>query len=109
MARLRRNVQSGAGGLRAAAVGRLDLAEYSRLDRRNHRGKHRDSLALGEVGRSANRSPRDSMTASRAAVALAISGGAALSSLETTVLLTVEDTLEALRRAKKVQYRPPGA
>src|SRR5881628_1052371 len=67
MARLRRNVQSGAGGLRAAAVGRLDLAEYSRLDRRNHRGKHRDSLALGEVGRSANRSPRDRMTASRSA------------------------------------------
>jgi len=46
---------------------------------------------------------------SMAAVALAISGGGALSSLETTVLLTVEETLEALRKAKQVRYRPPGA
>ena len=45
---------------------------------------------------------------SMAAVALAISGGGALSSLETTVLLSVEDTLEALRRAEEVRYRPPG-
>jgi len=44
-----------------------------------------------------------------AAVALAIGGGGALSSLETTVLLTVDETMEALRKAKKVQYRPPGA
>ena len=46
---------------------------------------------------------------SMAAVALAISGGGALSSLETTVLLTVEETLAALRKAEEVQYRPPGA
>ena len=45
---------------------------------------------------------------SMAAVALAISGGGALSSLETTVLLTVEETMDALRRAEQVQYRPPG-
>ena len=45
---------------------------------------------------------------SMAAVALAINGGGALSSLETTVLLTVEETMEALRTAKEVQYRPPG-
>ena len=31
------------------------------------------------------------------------------SSLETTVLLTVEDTIDALRKADQVQYRPPGA
>jgi hypothetical protein len=43
-----------------------------------------------------------------AAVALAISGGGALSSLETTVLLTVAETIEALRKAEQVQYRPPG-
>jgi hypothetical protein len=42
-----------------------------------------------------------------AAVALAIGGGGALSSIETTVLLTVEDTLEALRRAQAVGYRAP--
>ncbi|MEU9997490.1 GYD domain-containing protein [Streptomyces sp. NPDC050848] len=46
---------------------------------------------------------------SMAAVALAISGGGALSSFETTVLLTVDDTLDALRRAGQVRYRPPGA
>jgi hypothetical protein len=46
---------------------------------------------------------------SMAAVALAISGGGALSSLETTVLMTVDDTMDALRQAKDVQYRAPGA
>ena len=46
---------------------------------------------------------------SMAAVAIAIGGGGALSSFETTVLLTVEETLEALHQAKAVQYRPPGA
>jgi len=46
---------------------------------------------------------------SMAAVSLAISGGGALSSLETTVLLTVDETLEALRKAEAVGYRRPGA
>jgi uncharacterized protein with GYD domain len=46
---------------------------------------------------------------SMAAVALAISGGGALGSLETTVLLTVDETLEALRKADQVGYRAPGA
>jgi uncharacterized protein with GYD domain len=45
---------------------------------------------------------------SMATVALAISGGGALSSLETTVLLTVDETMEALRKAEQVQYRAPG-
>ena len=44
-----------------------------------------------------------------AAVAIAISSGGALSKFETTVLLTVEETLEALGRADTVGYRPPGA
>jgi hypothetical protein len=44
-----------------------------------------------------------------ASVALAITAGGALSSLETTVLLTVDETMEALRRAEQVQYRAPGA
>ena len=43
-----------------------------------------------------------------AAVSLAISGGGALSSFETTVLLTVDETLGALRKAEQVQYREPG-
>ena len=46
---------------------------------------------------------------SMAAVALAIGGGGALSSLETTVLMSVDDTLEALRKAGQVGYRAPGA
>ena len=46
---------------------------------------------------------------SMAAVALAISGGGALRSLETTVLLTVEETLDALSKAQEVEYRPRGA
>jgi len=45
---------------------------------------------------------------SMAAVAIAIGGGGALSSLETTVLLTVEETLEALDKAGQLRYRPPG-
>ena len=45
---------------------------------------------------------------SMAAVAVAIGGGGALSSLQTTVLLTVEETLEALDKARSIQYKPPG-
>ena len=45
---------------------------------------------------------------SMAAVGLAITGGGALSKFETTTLLTVEETLDALRRAQKVGYRQPG-
>ena len=46
---------------------------------------------------------------SMAAVAIAISGGGALSKFETTQLLTVEETLDALRRVGSVGYRQPGA
>jgi hypothetical protein len=43
------------------------------------------------------------------AVALAIGAGGALSSIETTVLMSVEETMEALRKADQIKYRPPGA
>ena len=46
---------------------------------------------------------------SMAAVALAIGSGGALSSVETTVLLTVDETLDALGKAGQVGYRAPGA
>src|SRR5512134_1545595 len=46
---------------------------------------------------------------SMAAVALAITGGGALGSLETTVLMSVEELMQALGRAKSVRYRSPGA
>ena len=46
---------------------------------------------------------------SMAAVAMAISGGGALSKFETTVLLSVEETMDAMQRASEIRYRPPGA
>ncbi len=47
-------------------------------------------------------------TVSMAAVAIAIGGGGALSSIQTIVLLSVEETMEALQRAASISYRPPG-
>jgi uncharacterized protein with GYD domain len=46
---------------------------------------------------------------SMAAVVMAIGSGGALSKIETTPLLTVEETLDALGRARTVTYRPPGS
>jgi uncharacterized protein with GYD domain len=46
---------------------------------------------------------------SMSAVVLAIGAGGALSKCETSVLMTVEETLEALRTAQQIRYRPPGA
>ena len=43
-----------------------------------------------------------------ASALLAVAGSGAFRSLSTTVLLTVEETLEALRRAQSIAYRPPG-
>ena len=45
---------------------------------------------------------------SMAATALAIGAGGALSSMQTTVLLSVEDTLAAMQKAASIKYRPPG-
>jgi len=46
---------------------------------------------------------------SMAAVALAISAGGALSSYQTTVLLSVEELLAALGKVKSIGYRRPGS
>jgi uncharacterized protein with GYD domain len=46
---------------------------------------------------------------SMAAVAMAITAGGALSSLETTTLLTVDETMDAMRKAQEIGYRAPGA
>ena len=46
--------------------------------------------------------------ASAAGVVLAITAGGALASVETTVLMTVEETLEALAKGKGIAYRQPG-
>lgn len=45
---------------------------------------------------------------SMAAVAISLGGGGAIRSLETTVLLTVEETLDALGKAQQIRYRKPG-
>ena len=45
---------------------------------------------------------------SMAATALAITAGGALSSMQTTVLLSVEETVQALQKAAAIKYRPPG-
>ena len=46
--------------------------------------------------------------ASAASYVLAIAAGGALSKVETTVLMTVEETLEALAKGKAITYRRPG-
>ncbi|HEX9372739.1 MAG TPA: GYD domain-containing protein, partial [Roseiflexaceae bacterium] len=45
---------------------------------------------------------------SLAGAVLAITAGGALASVETTVLMTVEETLEALAKGKRIGYRRPG-
>ena len=45
---------------------------------------------------------------SMAGLVLAIAAGGALASVETTVLMTVEETLEALAKGKGIGYRKPG-
>jgi uncharacterized protein with GYD domain len=45
---------------------------------------------------------------SMAAVALAIGSGGAVTSLETTVLMSIEETIEALGKAGQIKYRAPG-
>ena len=46
---------------------------------------------------------------SMAAVAVALSAGGAIKSLQTTAMLTVEETLTALEKARSVAYRAPGS
>ena len=46
---------------------------------------------------------------SHAAVVLAIGSGGAVTNLETTVLLSVEDAMAAMSKAQDVKYRPPAA
>jgi uncharacterized protein with GYD domain len=45
---------------------------------------------------------------SMAATSIASSAGGALSSLQTTALLTVEEAIAAMQKASSITYRPPG-
>jgi uncharacterized protein with GYD domain len=46
--------------------------------------------------------------ATAAAVAMAVAGAGALSKLETTVLIGMDEAQEAMRKAAAATYRPPG-
>jgi uncharacterized protein with GYD domain len=45
---------------------------------------------------------------SMGAVAMAISAGGALSSIQTIPLLTIDETMAAMKKASSISYRPPG-
>jgi len=45
---------------------------------------------------------------SMAATAIAIAAGGAMGKMQTSVLLTIEETMEALRAASSIAYDPPG-
>ena len=46
--------------------------------------------------------------ATAAAIAMTVAGSGALSRLETTVLIGMEEAQEAMRKAAAATYRPPG-
>lgn len=46
---------------------------------------------------------------SMAALAMAISAGGAVGGLKTTVLLSMDEAVEAMRKAGSVAYRPPSS
>jgi len=47
--------------------------------------------------------------ATAAALAMAVGAGGALSDVETTVLLDMDEAQEAMRKAAAATYRPPGS
>jgi uncharacterized protein with GYD domain len=47
--------------------------------------------------------------ASAAALAMAVGAGGALSEIETTVLLDMDEAQDAMRKAAAAPYRPPGS
>jgi uncharacterized protein with GYD domain len=47
--------------------------------------------------------------ASAAALAMAVGAGGALSEVETTVLLDMDEAQDAMRKAAAATYRPPGS
>ena len=46
---------------------------------------------------------------SMSAAAIAIGSGGAISSISTTVLMSVEETIEALEKASSIKYKAPGS
>src|SRR5690606_34848836 len=95
-----------------------DLGEAHRASRRPperrnpiHRGCRRQTARLLVCLRRARRlHPYEAPdNVAMAANSIAIGAGGALSSLETVVLLSVDETLDALERARAITYRSPGS
>jgi uncharacterized protein with GYD domain len=83
---------------RREVVGRLLEAAGGKLHGLWYAFGDHDGYALGEA-------PDNTAMAS---ALVAVAGSGAFSSLSTTVLVTVEEMLDALGRAQRIAYRPPG-
>ena len=67
------------------------------------------AFGMASASTTATRSYEAPDNVSMASVVLAITAGGALASIETTVLMTVEETIEALAKGQGIGYRRPGA
>ena len=83
---------------RQEAVGRLLEAAGGKLLGLWYAFGDHDGYALGEV-------PDNTAMVS---ALITVAGSGAFSSVSTTVLVTVEEMLDALGRAQRIAYRPPG-
>jgi len=63
-------------------------------------------FAFGEYDGVAIAEAPDNVT--MAALAMAIGAGGALKAFKTTVLISMEEAVEAMRKAGGIAYRPPG-
>lgn len=62
--------------------------------------------ALGDYDVVANFQVPDNVSA--VALAMAVGAGGSISAFKTTVLITMEEAIEAMRKAATLGYRPPG-
>jgi uncharacterized protein with GYD domain len=83
---------------RREAVGRLLEAAGGKLHGYWYAFGDHDGYVLGEA-------PDNTAVAS---ALVTVAGSGAFSSLSTAVLVTVEEMLDALGRAQRIAYRPPG-
>jgi uncharacterized protein with GYD domain len=83
---------------RREAVGRLLEAAGGKLHGYWYAFGDHDGFVLGEAPDNA----------AMASALVTVAGSGAFSSLSTTVLVTVEEMLDAVGRAQRIAYRPPG-
>lgn len=84
---------------RAAAVGRIIEGLGGKLEAFYYTFGADDGVAITELP--------DNVT--QAALSMAIAASGALRNLRTTPLLTVQEAMEAMRKAGHIGFRPPGA